>query len=116
MTCEHGFIGACGECDGSGQTPLRSRPDDAPRHSGGIMTHLETQCPNRGRVPVLDPHGADTGLSDVCPDCVCKHGRYLDEDCAECNSTDLDGMPLERRWPTNPASDHATATGMYDAW
>ena len=53
------------------------------------MTHREEECPTQGWIPALDPHGADTGLRDVCPECVCEHGRHLDEDCEACTSVEI---------------------------
>lgn len=60
VTCEHGFIGACSVCDGSGQTPEQ---DDEYLHDGSLRECLG-DC---GRI--LSVREYET--SRVCQDC-CK--------------------------------------------
>lgn len=42
MTCEHGFIGACAECDGSGQSTEEHDENEAREcYCGRIMSERE---------------------------------------------------------------------------
>lgn len=47
MTCQHGFIGACAICDGSGQMPDEADDDDPGRRA----EHRRQDIPVAGGAP-----------------------------------------------------------------
>lgn len=58
MTCEHGYIGACAECDGSGQIPL----DEVEAWAQREMNKPEARAFYLSQVPgEIDMSGPENG-------------------------------------------------------
>jgi len=71
MTCEHGFIGACSECDGAGQVPETQPSYLSDLAECGVCGRNKRVCCDDGYAENED--GTTTHVGAVCVDCC--HGH-----------------------------------------